>query len=252
MLNKDEKYSQGAAQTDRFLLTYSDLITLLLGLFVVLYASAHVDESKYKKLSAAFSQYFNFSSKTNGNVEKPENKLPDPILPQTSSMPMALVDSQLKSSLQTFIRDGTVRINTGKDSLTILISDPLLFKSGHSDLLISKADVLDSLCQLFSGNSYQVIIDGHTDSDKIKTGKFQSNWHLSASRAISVAKKLISGGINENDITIRAFGSNRPIRENTTGQGKSDNRRVELTITKKASDSPSNKGYSNEQKADRL
>jgi len=79
----------------------------------------------------------------------------------------------------------------------------------------------------------QIQVDGHTDAVPIKSFTYESNWQLSAARAVNVAQSLIDKGVPAHNIVIRAYGEQRPIADNMTEEGKEKNRRVEIIITQK-------------------
>jgi chemotaxis protein MotB len=241
----EEEHNTG---TDRYLITYADLITLLLGLFVILYAISKVDEAKYKELSQAFTQYF--------KTEKPKvlaggigvmqgNKqgLPEPILPP-SEKSIKQIKEEIEKKLDSYIQKGEIKLKSTDRDIVLNVAEKLLFKSG-SDLVEPEGlTVLDTLSLILSGIQKQIMVDGHADSDGIKTAKFPSNWHLSQARALNVAYKMMNSGVPETNMSIRAFGSQRPIADNATQEGKTQNRRVEITISELPHNAPSKEGYS--------
>ena len=231
----------------RYLVTYSDLITLLLGLFVILYASAQVDEGKYRAMSAAFAQVFNAqdSAKTSGKGILPGNrKLPIGNFAGDKIHSAKSLEEQAESILGSFIREKGLKVTLTGSSLVLILPEMLLFKSGDAELSAGSNELLDSLTSLLSKAKMLINVDGHTDSTPIHTFRYQSNWHLSTSRAINVAYSLISRGIAESDVVVRGFGAQRPIGDNSTAEGKQRNRRVEITISKFPTDAPSTAGYS--------
>lgn len=249
MIRKIRNYQQvDESKTDRYLITYADLITLLLGLFVILYASAQVDEEKYKELSQAFSSYFQpgevNSSNGNGILNGSKTLLPNPSKPVNSDRSIANIAQQTEQSLKKFIDDGTIRIKKGDKELTLVLSESLLFESAKAEVQPSGKEVLDSVSKFLTGIDYEIKVDGHTDSSPIKTFRYESNWHLSISRALNVAYLMVRNGVPEKNLVIRGYGAQRPESDNITEGGRTLNRRVEITITDLPDDALTTKGYS--------
>jgi chemotaxis protein MotB len=233
---------------DRYLITYADLITLLLGLFVILYATSQVDAEKFKEYSSAFSEYF--KSKDNkvvqggdGVLEGHKKGIPEPILPPAPQRSIQEIADLSKTALAKFIESGQIELVQTDEGLKIVMSEKLLFKSAKAVIEESGFSALDSVASVLKSSSQKIMVDGHTDTDPIRTFLYESNWHLSAARATNVAYRLIQNGVPEYNMMIRGFGSQRPNSDNTTEDGKAANRRVEIFIKAASPDSPSDKGY---------
>ncbi|HZJ92355.1 MAG TPA: OmpA family protein [Thiopseudomonas sp.] len=109
------------------------------------------------------------------------------------------------------------------------IKSEILFTSGQADLGLAGADVLKKLVKVLRENSFQVAVEGHTDSVPIR-GRYPSNWELSGSRAGSVVRYLEANGINSDRLRAVGFADTQPLAANTTAQGRAQNRRVELKM----------------------
>lgn len=241
-------HQEDVIHTDRYLITYADLITLLLGLFVILYSVSKVDEEKYKKFSGAFSEYFNptdrLPSKGDGILEGRRDNIPEPILPHASSKTLEQIASETEKSFKSLIQNGMLKVKLSATGITLTLPEKLLFESSRADVQPDGLRMLDSLAKILIGIQYQITIDGHTDSAPIQTAVFPSNWYLSSARALSVGNKMIQSGLPENNLIFRGFGSMRPVTDNSTPENMAQNRRVEITISESATNSPSTNGYS--------
>ncbi len=235
-------------KTDRYLITYADLITLLLGLFVILYASAQVDEEKYKELSNAFTSYFQSGNTPpangNGVLSGSKSALPNPANPEKSDKSLMQIAYQTEQSLKKYLDDGTIKIRKSDKEITLILSEKLLFESGKAEIQQEGSNVLDSVSKFLTGIDYEIKIDGHTDSSPIKTFRYESNWHLSTARALNVAYLMVRNSMPEKNLVVRGYGSQRPVSDNTTEEGRTLNRRVEITITDLPDDALTTKGYS--------
>lgn len=231
---------------DRYLITYADLITLLLGLFVILYASAQVDESKYKEMSKAFSNVFrSVDGGGKGQGILPGNKegAPVDVLPGSRTKSMQEMENRAENALDKFVRLEGLKIQNSGENLVITLPELLLFSSAKAEINPQGNELLDSLAALLKNADMLISVDGHTDSAPIKSFRYASNWHLSTARALSVGYSLTQRGLPEQNLIIRGYGSQRPIADNSTEEGKSKNRRVEITLSKLPTDVPTSDGY---------
>lgn len=256
MLRRKEKDSKEIeANPDRYLITYADLITLLLGLFVILYAISKIDEEKYKEFATAFSEYFKSTKEQvlqggGGVLPGVKNGLPEPILPNTpNTKSIEEIAQDIYTNFKDYIEKGTFSVKLSEGALLLTFPEKLLFESAKADIQTDGKKVLDSLAQILRGIKYQVSVDGHTDSDPIRSYKFESNWHLSVARAANVAYYLMQRGLPEQNVVIRGFADQRPVSDNLTAEGKAKNRRVEINITELPKNALTTEGYVEKQKS---
>ena len=125
-----------------------------------------------------------------------------------------------------------VAFDAAAGTITVTLPNTILFAPGKAELKSATSAELDHILsvlkQKYPGKSIEVV--GHTDSDPIKKSPWKDNWELSAERALSVARYLVSHGIAENKIKASGCGDARPIAPNTTAAGKAKNRRVEIVV----------------------
>lgn len=233
--------------TDRYFITYADMITLLLGLFVILYASSKVDEEKYKEFSKAFTEYFHKGdgvlSGGKGVLEGSSKAIDNPTALKKT---LDEVFAESKDALKYFIQNGSIQIQRAGESIILTLPEKLLFESGKAEIIGGGQVIIDTIGSILKGIKFQVTVDGHTDSEPIRTFQYESNWHLSVARSLEVGYSLLKRGIPQSNMIIRGFGSQRPIADNNTLDGKAKNRRVEITISRLSKEAPSTAGYKNE------
>ncbi len=233
---------------DRYLVTYADLITLLLGLFVILYATAQVDVGKYREFAAALGQYFKAtpdSTLIGGGAILPAAKrtLPQPILPTAERRSLDQISQELEKTFQQQIQSNLIELERTPSQVRLRLRDKLLFESGKADLQVTAAAVLDSLATILAGLQKQIIVEGHTDNVPISTFRYPSNWHLSVDRALTVAYYLMQRGVPERFLTVCGYADQRPIASNATPEGRARNRRVEIVIEEPEANIPTTEGY---------
>ncbi len=249
MLIRKHDGEEDYGNSDRYLITYADLITLLLGLFVILYASSQVDIDKFTEFSKALGEYFRPKEQVlegGDGVLKARKGIPEPILPTASEVSISDVERLANELLKPFISNQSVTIRRTKSVVILQLSEKLLFESGRAELQSGSTAALDSLARLLAGLPMQIAVDGHTDSSPISSFRYVTNWHLSAARALSVAYFLMRHGVSEENVVVRGFGSQRPIADNTTSEGRTENRRVEIHISALPVDALSSEGYYDE------
>jgi chemotaxis protein MotB len=125
-----------------------------------------------------------------------------------------------------------VSFDAAAGTVTVTLSDSILFDSGKATLKSSTSRELDHIYSVLREKygGYDIDVVGHTDTDPIKKSKWADNWELSAERALSVTRYLIQKGIPEARIKAAGCGPARPIASNSNAAGKQKNRRVEIIV----------------------
>lgn len=208
---------------DRYLITYSDLITLLLGLFIILYAISNIDSIKYKGVVAAMGSFFGNSNNISqivGDkkiVENPQEKLSD-------ELSKLIADNNY---------DNSVRLEQNERGITIHILDDILFLPGKADISDESKVVLSKLAKVLEKIPNDLRIEGHTDDTPINTLRYPSNWHLSVDRALSTAYFLIKEeNVSPDRVSVVGYSEYKPIAPNQKPQTRALNRRVDIVILK--------------------
>ncbi|MBX7154935.1 MAG: OmpA family protein [Candidatus Kapaibacterium sp.] len=227
---KQQMY-QDDVQHDRYLITYADVITLLLCLFVILYATSQVDGGKYKELAHAASSYFKPASmqdsvKAHEKFSVTEkNSLEN--TPQTAETSAKSLTDKLKTQL---LSGNGVAMEELVGGVKLTLAEELLFDAGNSELHPESLAPLDRLAAVLKSGTYEITVDGHTDCVPMHSFRFESNWHLSVDRALAVGYYLTQQGVPEHSMIIRGFGSQRPVVDNATPENRKRNRRVEIMV----------------------
>jgi chemotaxis protein MotB len=227
----------GHENAERWLLTYADLITLLMVFFVVLYSMSSSDATKFKKISAALSQAFNIDvlqGQSASGISDGGQQLAPPIddLIQDTEVPQV---TRLKNKIESVI-DGTsqspdVSVGVDKEGVLIRLSGSYLFDSGRAELKPNSLGVLDAIASELRLAPNDIRVDGHTDSTPIESPRYPTNWELSAARALAVTRYLSENdGIRADRLMAAGFGEFRPIAANETREGRAANRRVEIHL----------------------
>ena len=222
LLDSEESPFQESGDKDRYLITYADLITLLLGLFIILYAISNIDSSKYKSVVAAFDNYF-------GNdrliTTIPDKKaVPTPKDKLSEELSKLIVQNDYSNSIQ---------LEENERGITLHILEKILFPPGSADLNGMSKIVLKKIADVIRNLPNDIRIEGFTDNTPISNSKYPSNWHLSSARALNTAWYLIQDeGISPDKVSIVGNGENQPIAPNDSPETRARNRRVDIVILK--------------------
>jgi len=226
---------------ERWLITYSDLITLLLVFFIVLYSMSQQDKAKYEEiaqsLKGALTGSANAMDGSPGKSMIPGNPGALPNEPENKSetaeeKKMKEIKKKVEELAKNEGLQASISVSQEERGIVIRIVEHLLFESGSAELTPKAKDILLSIGKILQTNSSQYIrIEGHTDNMPISNDKFPSNWELSVIRSTNVLKLFADkANINDQLLSGIGYGEFRPIADNKTEIGRSKNRRVEIVI----------------------
>jgi chemotaxis protein MotB len=207
------------------LLTYADLITLLLGLFIVLYAVSTIDAGKYHQVAGVFEHLFG------GKVVVAPTDQTNVLAPLQLQAERAELIKRIQTAVGSRQYGSGVTVTKNERGITIHMLEKLLFASGAADVKTSAFGTLDSIASVIRTLPNDVRVEGHTDNVPITTKEFPSNWHLSVSRAVNTAFYLITRhGLNPDKIAVVGYSEFRPLVVNDSEENRAKNRRVDIVI----------------------
>jgi chemotaxis protein MotB len=232
--------------SERWLLTYADMITLLMLFFIVLYSMSKTDSAKFTQLAQTLESVFSggnwgvFDSyiKAGSNQQFNQGRgllTSDDRYPLVKTKPPERhkkVYHQVVTMLQPYIKADRVRVASNEQGITISLSSDLFFDPGSAVLIQENTAVLDTVSALLAKLPNNVRIEGHTDDQplQLENTRFQSNWELSSQRAINVLEYFEKKGVTSKNMSAVSFGSTRPIESNAIPEGRAYNRRVDVVI----------------------
>ena len=236
-MKKRKEAAEEVRDSNAWMVTFSDLLTLLLTFFVLLLTMSSLDD---KKLEEAFGFFTGALGALNpGGMGKIEKIL---ILP-----PRALVleafsgkdfaaekvnqEKNVKKILQNRGIEDVIKVDFSIRGIVLRISDRLLFDSGSANINSRAFPVLNKLSLILDEYSHDILIEGHTDNVPISTEKFPSNWELSLARATSIVRHLISKEmISPERLSAGGYGDSKPLFPNDNESSRAKNRRVEIIL----------------------
>jgi len=225
---------------DRWLVSYSDFITLLMVLFVVLYSMGQVDVEKYKMLAENLRSAFagggpvkvvaaQISTAGGNSKDGSPNPIVVPGIPEKPPVSEE-VAGDLSQMLSAANLGSEVSVQTSVDGVLISLSDKLLFPSGSSSIQDSAYPVLDTIIGMLRTTEHQIKIVGHTDDSKPSNSQYSNNWELSIARAMMISDYMIKSGISPKRMIITGRGEYDPIFPNDTPAHRELNSRADIVV----------------------
>ncbi len=220
---------------ERWLITYADLITLLLAFFILMYTMSKQDSKKYQEVAAHLKAIFNGNAGIMARGNLPVKT------PAEVSFKDAASSAALREQLEKEIRElggqdnGQANISLINDErgLVVRAMEKAFFDTGKADLGSKAYRALDGIAPVLKEMQNHVRVEGHTDNVPINTHEFRSNWELSVRRATEVVRYLVENhGFPPDRISAAGYAEYRPIAPNDTGESRSLNRRIEIIIVK--------------------
>lgn len=233
----------------RWMIPYADMLTLLLGLFLVLLSIVQADyttlqgysqqvkdslSSEYaepEKASALLAQGEGEGGALETSVEEPLDTL-EPVVAQ-EPMAMLMLEEQIQAQLDDALPDVRQDVSVFHEARGVVISlkDTLLFHPGEAELTPKALQALDGLVGAVVQSDRQIRVEGHTDTTPITTAQFPSNWELSTARATNIVKYLVTQHqVDPQKLSAAGYGEFRPMAENETVEGRQRNRRVDIVV----------------------
>lgn len=245
---------------EAWVIPYADMLTLLMAMFLVLWAIGQVDVSKAKAVSTGFADQFGLASSAGSGAggigildgaespkegPAPADKSPKidktmQIAPQDGAgAGVAPLTKQLEAVQQHIVAaagpagiETSLRYRTEQRGLVVsIVAEGVLFDPGSAELKPLGRVVLDNLAESLSDIPNQLTIEGHTDSRPISTDRYPSNWELSSARASAVLRYLSDHhGIAQRRMSASGYADQRPVDSNDTDGGRARNRRVDIAV----------------------
>lgn len=227
---------------ERWLVSYSDFITLLFAFFVVMYSVSQVSESKYKMLSDTLEQTFSPSAQNvvSDRALQTGANIPNTLVPNITGSNITgpniiqpdVLAGELEQAFSGLIAAGQLTLSGNEDWVELTVNSEILFKSGSARPGAEAVGIFSEVADILAPFDNAVAVSGHTDNVPISTTEFQNNWQLSSARAVSVVNLLAFGGVNPSRLSAVGYGEYRPIAHNSTVEGRAANRRVVLRVAR--------------------
>ena len=258
-----KKEPEKHANHERWLVSYADFITLLFAVFVTMYAMSQTDKKKVEEVAASLRESFGYSTQAAAGqrgVLQSQDIKPIPaikpemaIVPMINKMPPAGPRQgggergrsktkaeekdfkEIQSSIEAYLvkhgAQSKVSIGITRRGLVVSLKEAGFFDSGSAVITPSGYQLLNTIVEAMSQYSNPLRVEGHTDNIPISTPLFPTNWELSVSRATNVLRYIQKNyDVDPSKLSAIGYGEFRPAAENTTPEGRSKNRRVDLVL----------------------
>lgn len=257
MKRRKKKVDKGAP---KWMVTYADMVTLILVFFVLLFSMSQIDLVKFQAVAESFRNRMIFDSypstlemdhPTENSEHREENEGSDDYLnnlsdaePQEEEEEQTNSDimedneeslDELLAEVRAFLQENdlenTITANRTDQGVVLILQERILFDTAEADIKSSGESFLEKVGVLLRNIPNEVRVEGHTDNRPISTLQYPSNWELSGARASSVIRYIInSSDLDEQRFIAVGYGDTRPIAENNSEENWSKNRRVEIII----------------------
>ena len=218
--------------SERWLVSYADFITLLFAFFVVLFAASEVDRGEMARLAEAYQNYLGGNSLAAGSEQpNPEGNRAASDTPGPAEE-LERVREQLEEKLRAMAEDGKISITLQPRGLVLSLQQAAFFPIGKAAFRVGSDEMLAAVGQaVAAAGEWPIRLEGHTDDVPIHNHEFASNWELSSWRAIEVMKLLTRRfGVPPERVSVVGYGDLHPLAANRTAQGRARNRRVDIVI----------------------
>lgn len=213
-----------------WMVTFGDMVTLILTFFVLLLSFAQVDANKFEMATSSL----------RGVLGALENqRIPffrDAQQPQVYNLlnqsPGATRVNDLNQKIKEMGMQNNVMVTGTENGVMIRMGDQVLFDEGKAEIIDTAKPILEVVAESMKNEAQRILVSGHTDNIPIHTEKFPSNWELSSARAVEVVRFLIDhAGINPRILAAAGYGEYSQLVPNNSPENRQINRRVEFEVT---------------------
>ena len=227
------KSNKDSGEDSNWMTTFSDMMTLLLTFFVLLYSMSTIDAQKFQAAISSLRE--NIGIMPGGRTVSNEalvnsGSLGSDISPSPRSDLTAAMTSMRQYVEERNLED-QVNMEMTQRGLVVRFTGQILFEVGEAEIKEEGKDVLNKVAAELKNMPNNVMVEGHTDNLPIQTEEFPSNWELSTARATEVIKYFIEDpGITPERLSAAGYSKYRPLKENDSPENRALNRRVEVVI----------------------
>lgn len=233
---RNDYYSNSKDYLNRWVISYADFVTMLLALFMVMWAVSGMGHGKLLSTQQNMQQKFLSKStvyhnnvKISENTQIPQQNNQDSVL--TAATGLSEQDKILKMLEKNPTLNSKTKLLKSNRGAIIRLNDKMLFSAGSAIIKEDVLSTLDTIAEQLAKLDNYIIIEGHTDSTPIHTAQFPSNWELSTARATNIINYLVkTDKLSPKRLSAVGYGEYVPIAPNTTFEGKTLNRRVDIII----------------------
>ena len=227
-MRRRRRADTGHENLDRWLLTYADLITLLLAFFIVMYSMSQIDAKKFGKMAEALNGILRGGNQIMDSGQYDQEVGGHGLLKLGN---LHMIQQKIDEKFSKLGRQDEVQTEITERGLVVHVMESALFNEGSAVLQPKAREILDLVYARIKGLPNHIRVEGHTDDRPIRTSRFPSNWELSAARATEVVRYFIDNhNMPPDKISALGYGKYRPIRPNNSIENRAKNRRVDIVV----------------------
>ncbi|NLI39545.1 MAG: flagellar motor protein MotB [Clostridiaceae bacterium] len=259
-LSRKKQRQEESSGAPEWMTTYSDMVTLLLTFFIMLFSMATIDKNKFTDIAKSLSNSLmnlstgesildssgksiitvdfvnpsdkNLPEQKEKYIESAEEMVID-AQRQIHNMEMDIAKDEIRQAVEAQGIGEKVEIVEEKDYILVRLESEVFFDSGSADIRPGGFLVLQQFAEILRNIDNEILVSGHTDNVPINTPLYKSNWELSTARATTVVRYFTETlGLDPVKFTATGNGEFRPIGDNNTAEGRQRNRRIEIMIMK--------------------
>lgn len=231
MSKRKRKEASAAAGSPAWMTTFSDLMTLLLTFFILLFSMSSISEEKFRSLSQSLASSFSGGEGIlEGVIIPPENGV-EPVNPDALDPALLEMYNKVTQFIEKHDLGDSVAITADENGIYVNLNNAILFGKESASITREGKKVLRSIADLLNEIGNNVVIEGHTDNIPNAYGQYPTNWELSTTRAVSVLRYLSEEEkVNPMRLSAVGYGEYRPLVPNDTAENRAKNRRVNIVV----------------------
>ncbi|UNC91753.1 OmpA family protein [Candidatus Contubernalis alkaliaceticus] len=215
-----------------WMVTYSDMITLVLAFFILLFSFSVVDDAKFFEVLSSIRVSFLGNEGILPGAYQPTVTDEDGPYDFNDIDQIYITYHNILKYIEESGMTGSMEVYLEERGIVLVIPDALLFAPADAELKAEAQEILVNVADLLEQVDNQIIVEGHTDNVPINTLLFPSNWELSVGRAVTVTRFLVEAkGVDPLRLVAAGYGEFHPVASNLTSDGRSRNRRVNIVIS---------------------
>lgn len=235
-MRKKKKKEVQSAGSPLWMTTFSDLVTLLLTFFILLFSMSSVSDDKFNKMASSLSGAFTGGNGILDGIIMPPEELVDEQVDEavdTSSFDPELLDMyhEVYYFVQEHGLEDKISLTADQDGIYVNMNSTILFGVESSAVSTDGRELLTSVAELINRFENKIIVEGYTDDIPNQYGQYPTNWELSVSRAVSVVRYLSENeSVDPNRLSAVGYGEHKPLVPNDSAENRAKNRRVNIVV----------------------
>ncbi len=222
---------QAKAGAPEWVVTFGDMMCLLMCFFVLLLSFSTMESEKFKVVAGYIRQAFGVQVENRfTNVPAGQSIISQNFEPSSSSSAAAVQLGKARKMVEQLDLDAFVKVDLAAEAVRVTLKGSFAYEPGSSQLRPEARELVARAGDLVLEWGARVVVGGHTDSSPLQSADYASNWELSAERATVVVREFLERGVPGTRLEATAFADTRPVADNITLEGRRRNRRVEIMI----------------------